>query len=331
MVEWSIVKANTNSNGNGNSPQRRTVEELEDSSPEPASAHRGSEPWGPGWLRALWQRAEKVVENGAPIVSRARPGSSGTRRQKRLTLLSANLWHDWPQHREQHDRLERFAQLLEDEGVDVALLQEVWRTPQLRVDEWLAERLGMAYVYARANGHEDALGFEEGVAVFSRFPLHRPRQRHLGPGNGAFVRRLALTADIATYHGCLSASSVHLGLLPWHNKAQIDTLMAWIAVETSRRGAAFIGGDFNAHETTPRMERARQQWLDLFRHANPDAEGVTHEVHWPWGDALSRRRLDYLFMREGRQRWRVDEAKHVDAPGGPHSDHRAVLARLAPV
>jgi hypothetical protein len=28
--------------------------------------------------------------------------------------------------------------------------------------------------------------------------------------------------------------------------------------------------------------------------------------------------------------WRVLEAGHVDAPGGQHSDHRAVLARLLP-
>lgn len=322
------MKENTNHNGDRNPHQRQTIEELEESSGEAVPGGGGSLP---GWLRTLWQRAEKIREPGGAVISRIRPGSSGRRREEGLTLLSANLWHDWPQHREHYDRLERFAQLVEDEGVDVALLQEVWRTPQLRVDEWLAERLGMGYAYARANGHEDALGFEEGVAVFSRFPLLRPRQRHLGPGNGTFVRRIALTADVATHQGCLSASSVHLGLLPWHNKAQIDTLMSWITVETERKRAAFIGGDFNAHETTPRMERARDQWLDLFRHANPDADGATHELRWPWGDALSRRRLDYLFMREGRKHWKLVEAEHLDAPGGPHSDHRAVLARLEPV
>jgi exonuclease III len=48
--------------------------------------------------------------------------------------------------------------MVESEAADIVLLQEVARTTKLKVDEWLAERLGMGYVYARANGHEPGIG-----------------------------------------------------------------------------------------------------------------------------------------------------------------------------
>ncbi len=70
-----------------------------------------------------------------------------------LTVLSANLWHDWPRFRRIKERLEDFARLAEREQADVILLQEVARTRAIRADEWLADRLGMVSVYSRANGH----------------------------------------------------------------------------------------------------------------------------------------------------------------------------------
>ena len=67
----------------------------------------------------------------------------------------------------QAQRLEGFAGMVKDENVDVILLQEVTHRSEYHVDQWLSERLGMAYVYSRANGHESGIGFEEGLAVLS--------------------------------------------------------------------------------------------------------------------------------------------------------------------
>jgi endonuclease/exonuclease/phosphatase family metal-dependent hydrolase len=246
-----------------------------------------------------------------------------------LTAISANLCHDWPRYRKLLPRLEAFARLVEAQQADLVLLQEVARTPDLQVDEWLAQRLGMAFAYSRANGHA-AVGFEEGLAVFSRFPIGEPVLRDLGRACNPFSRRLALGAAVETPHGPLMVFSAHLGLLPGQNAAQLDHLRAWVA-ELAGDQPALVGGDFNAHETSPQIDQARRAWLDTFRALNPLGDGATHELRFPWGGVLRKARLDYLFLRPGRPRWQVLEARHLDSDGLPHSDHRAVLTRLAPV
>jgi endonuclease/exonuclease/phosphatase family metal-dependent hydrolase len=211
---------------------------------------------------------------------------------------------------------------------DILLLQEVARTPKLRADEWLSDRLGMGYIYSRANGHETGIGFEEGLAIFSRYPLAEPQVRQLGTGSNPFMRRLALGATMEAPCGKLLTFSVHLGLLRQQNANQLAHLRHWV-----RRAAgelpALVGGDFNAHETSPQITQARSTWLDTFRCLHPQADGTTHKLRWPWGGILHQARLDYIFLHnEGQTRWRMVEARHLDAPDGPHSDHRAVLAKL---
>jgi len=282
-------------------------------------------------LRALHPLARRVLAVAEPagrLSWRATPSQPVLKECGMLTVLSANLWHDWPRRRGWPQRLEALAQLVEAEGADIVLLQEVARTPALRADEWLARRLGMAYAYARANGHEAAIGFEEGLAVFSRCPLTTPRLRHLGSGDNPFVRRLALGAVVETPCGGVSVFTVHLGLSRRQNALQLSHLRAWVA-EVAGHHPALIGGDFNAPEHTPQITHTRRAWLDTFRCLHPQADGATHELKWPWGGRLRRHRLDYLFLSPGSHRWHVLEARHIDAPGGPHSDHRAVLVRLA--
>jgi endonuclease/exonuclease/phosphatase family metal-dependent hydrolase len=245
-----------------------------------------------------------------------------------IVVLSANLWHDWPRHRRLQLRLETFARMVESEGANVVLLQEVARTADVWVDRWLAERLGMGYLYSRVNGHNPSIGFEEGLAVFARFPLLRFRTRRLSSLAG-LVHRFALGAQLESGVGPLWFFSVHLGLLRRANALQLCDLQRWVNA-VSGSGSAVVGGDFNAHESAPQMLRARRMWLDLFRRINPHADGTTHEIRWPWGKVIRRRRLDYLFLRGGEPGWRVIESRHLEASEEPHSDHRAVVARLRP-
>jgi endonuclease/exonuclease/phosphatase family metal-dependent hydrolase len=225
--------------------------------------------------------------------------------------------------------MEAFAQMVENEGADLVLLQEVARTADLQVDEWLSERLGMDFVYSRANGHE-AIGFEEGLAIFSRYRLGKPYLRDLGEDCNPFTRRLALGAEINTPHGLLMAFSTHLSLLPDKNAAQLAHLRAWINA-TAGDHPALVGGDFNAHEDTPQIDQARKSWLDTFRALVPEGDGATHELRWPWGGLLRKARLDYLFLVPGKLQWMVTEARHLMTPELSHSDHHAVLTRLSPV
>jgi endonuclease/exonuclease/phosphatase family metal-dependent hydrolase len=280
-------------------------------------------------LQPFFQKVKAIAEPTRQLAVQLRPQRETTCSGGTVSILSANLWHDWPRFRKVEERLERLARLVEREGVDILLLQEVSRTPDLHVDEWLSERLGMSAVYSRANGKATAIGFEEGMAILSHLPLSEPRVRQLGICRNPFVRRLALSADVMTESGRLALFSVHLGLLPHHNTRQLSNLLSWVKSLAHNR-PALIGGDFNAHEDSAQIRGARESWLDTFRHLHPHAEGVTHELQ-AWGKfSLSRRRLDYIFFKQHLPWWQIEEACHIDAPGGAHSDHRAVLLRLKP-
>jgi endonuclease/exonuclease/phosphatase family metal-dependent hydrolase len=314
-------------------------------------------------LHRLAAQVRSVAEPAGALSFRRMPGIQRPRHET-LSVLSANLWHDWPRFRDLAERLEDFARLVEQTQADLLLLQEVVRTPTLHAGAWLAERLGMSFVYSRSNGHRGGIGFEEGLAVLSRYPLGQPALNQLSQGSNPFVRRMALAVPVNIPSGERSESqilacSVHLGISRNENARQLTRLQSWIA-GLAGGGPALVGGDFNTHETSPQMQLVRKKsdaqatpvqphppvqpnrggegweahdrrskgWLDTFRHLHPDAEGTTHTLRWPWGGTLLRHRLDYIFLQPGSPEWQVLETRHLDAPGGPHSDHRAVLTRL---
>jgi endonuclease/exonuclease/phosphatase family metal-dependent hydrolase len=279
-------------------------------------------------LRPLIIRILAVMRPVKPIrISRALRVSSDES-SNAITIISANLWHDWPLRRKIPDRLETFARLVESEGADVVLLQEVMRSPEICVDDWLGDRLGMAYAYTPANGDEDAIGFEEGLAIFSRFPILTPQCKPLGR-RSSFFHRLALGAEVKTPFGNLFAISVHLGLLKNRNQNQWVDLQNWVSDMSGGR-TALIGGDFNMPEETEQIKQAQNLWIDTFRRIHPKQDATTHELHFPWGASFRRQRLDYIFLQPGPTFWNVLEARHLETLNEPYSDHRAVMARLIP-
>ena len=286
------------------------------------------------WLRVLHplvRRMEGVIETPGKVSFQAVPENVSLAQDCHgLTIISANMWHDWPQHRRTEKRLEAFAKLVEKHRADVLLLQEVARTTNFWVDRWLAQRLGMAYVYSRANGHLKSIGFEEGLAVFSRYPLSKPMLRQLSPVENQFAHRLALGIQIESPCGNLQAFSVHLSLARKQNASESVHLTNWVH-DMSGESPALVGGDFNAGEHSKQIKKLQRNWLDTFRHINPFADGATHELHWPWGRTFRRERLDYIFLKAKMNHWKVLDARHLETPGEQHSDHRAVLLRLAPI
>jgi endonuclease/exonuclease/phosphatase family metal-dependent hydrolase len=244
-----------------------------------------------------------------------------------LIVVSANLKHDYPRFRDMETRLEAFAQLVETEGADILLLQEVARTKSFDVDEWLKNRLNMGYVYARANGHKEGIGFEEGVAIFSRFPISDPEVRELSSGRNPFTRRIALNASILLPGGTIEAFTVHLGIAPGGNQQQIHALQDW-ASSYPAQTPVIVGGDFNAENHTSRIQEIQSVWTDTYLAAGPDEEPITHVLETPWGLALREHRLDYIFLAAGESGWETSATRHMETKDIEHSDHKVVITEL---
>lgn len=271
--------------------------------------------------------ARKISDPTVSIEVRANSAQQLPVEGDSLTVLSANLWHDWPRHRELPERLESLAQLIQAQGAQVVLLQEALRIPKLSASQWLGERLGMAQGYVRANGAESAIGFEEGPAILTNLPVHEHQALKLDSSAGPLVRRMALGAQIEIGCCTLWVVSTHLGFFRSENRRQMTQLRTWVS-ELTGEGTAVIGGDFNAGEASYTIDMARESWRDTFRTMNPGEDGHTHLLRWPWGYPLRQQRLDYLFLKSGRHNWSILDAQHLTAQPKPHSDHKAVVARI---
>lgn len=253
-----------------------------------------------------------------PVIKRGSP----------IKFLSANLWHDWPRYRLLEDRLNCFVELVLSEEADILLLQEISRTKDFHADRWLGDRLGMAYIYSRSNGNAAKIGFEEGLAIFSRFPIRGQRLAQLSNHLNPFSRRMALGASIDTAGGIIDVYSVHLGILGSQNKKQFSHLSNWVE-EQSQSVPVVVGGDFNAGEKSSQIHETNKNWFDSYRAMNPEGSAFSHELRLPWGSVLKRSRLDYLFFRRGEPALRVNEARYLDSFGCSISDHRPILAQAS--
>lgn len=278
-----------------------------------------------GFVGIAW-RAVLVAEPAGPLVFAPLPLHMPPPTDGTLVVVSANLYHDYPRHRDLEARLEAFAELVEEQGADILLLQEVMRTPDFDVNEWLRARLGMAYAYARANGHRDGIGFEEGAAIFSRYPLMDPEVRQLSGTINPFSRRIGLNATVQLPGGTLEVFSVHLGLAPSGNVRQIEALQAWVA-ETEGTPVV-IAGDFNAENRSERIQALQEVWVDSALSGIPPAPAETHTLSTPWGSILREHRLDYIFLAGTAAFWTVQETRHLETEGIRHSDHRVVVSIL---
>jgi endonuclease/exonuclease/phosphatase family metal-dependent hydrolase len=240
-----------------------------------------------------------------------------------LTVMAANLWHDWPRQHRWAPRLQAVADLAVAYRVDIMLLQEAARTRTMGADEWLARALGMERAYARANGAARVIGFEEGLAILSRYPLREPCTKRLS--GSRVLARIALGAAVDTPLGTVWAVSVHLGLIPRRNASQLRVLRSWIGQEYQGE-VAIIGGDFNAPATRHDIGELRREWVDAFHHSHGDRASSTHRRR---RGRARERVIDYVFLQQPPgSGWQVVDAAHVDGPAGRHSDHRAVIAHI---
>jgi endonuclease/exonuclease/phosphatase family metal-dependent hydrolase len=273
----------------------------------------------------------------------------------RIRTVTLNLLHGAPllgQGRARASlgaRLDWTAERLHDERPDVVLLQEASRSGRHGdTAARLAERLGMAHVYACANPSPfwqgvgaagrliGSLAFEEGPAVLSRLPVVTSRVHRLSSAWSLHERRVALEVVLEGPSGPFSVFSVHLtARSPAGRRRQVAALTR--AVEASPHAhPVIVGGDFNAEEHSHEIRALTELrgWIDSFRHVHPAAPGHT------WGQALAAavatagRRIDFLFSAPaGGEHWTPRHSRLVVDRSFPHardgvlwaSDHYGVL------
>jgi endonuclease/exonuclease/phosphatase family metal-dependent hydrolase len=234
---------------------------------------------------------------------------------------------------------------LRDLDADVIALQEA-STGRQRGDVAgrLAAALGYRHVQAiaaiRPLGSEHLrrmvaaiLGFSEGPAILSRYPITRWQALRLPPCENGYDARVLLFAEVETPAGPLAVFSAHTS----GNVCQTRAVANLVRARIGPRPAVLMG-DFNATATSPEVRVLTEDagFVDVFARGNPTAAGFTGGQNVASGRATASRRIDYVFLVPGaRSDARVVGSRVVlDQPGGPDrarwaSDHYGVLAEIA--
>jgi endonuclease/exonuclease/phosphatase family metal-dependent hydrolase len=243
------------------------------------------------------------------------------------------------------ERLRYAASELRALDADVVALQEA-STGRRRgnVAARLAGTLGYRFVYAPAalrpfnsehmrRAVASVLGFTEGPALLSRFPIVRWQAFELPRCGRPFDVRVLVFAELETPAGPIAAYSAHTSGDACHARAVANLVR-------SRAGPlpAVVMGDFNAGHTSPAVQLLTREagFVDAFGFANPGARGFTDGQDVEARRSTAGQRIDYVFLAPGQQvRSRVVRSRVVlQEPRGTGrvrwpSDHYGVLAEIA--
>jgi endonuclease/exonuclease/phosphatase family metal-dependent hydrolase len=243
----------------------------------------------------------------------AAPRCAVSAEDRPLRLVTFNVLHGgpWSSFTGEDGHLERRLAMIVDDlralDADVVALQEVPVTRRHGdVAARLAGALGFYYVHARATERvfpvrllgrlvTAAIGFVEGPAVLSRFPILASEIYDLPPCRRWLDARVVLRADVATPAGTLAIFSTHTSRDDCQTRR-----VAEVAERQPGGRPAVVMGDLNTGESAPAMGTFRDNgFVDAFRATNPDAVGPTV---WQRIDAPSptvARRVDYVLVRAG--------------------------------
>ena len=125
---------------------------------------------------AAQDRTGAVLRDSEPMDAGSATASASEQTQaeqtRTLTVATLNMLHGLPRFEYLDSRKQLILEELRRLAPDVVLLQEVpvFRNREEQIGPWLAQGLGYGIAYGRANGRA-LLGFEEGEAVLSRYPI----------------------------------------------------------------------------------------------------------------------------------------------------------------
>jgi len=189
-----------------------------------------------------------VLERGVLVTTqRARFGQIAP---PTLRLLDFNVLHGYSHFPDQDRRAERSIRAIAALRPDVIVLQEAWHTRRHGdFTTRLAEELGMDSAFARANGNLERLGFEEGEAILSRYPIVQAMRISLEPRQPFFERRVALLAVLDLGGGeTLTVVGTHLDN---RKLATANAQAAHLAGRLEPLGPWILAGDLNAPSGSP--------------------------------------------------------------------------------
>jgi endonuclease/exonuclease/phosphatase family metal-dependent hydrolase len=268
-----------------------------------------------------------------------------------MRLVTFNLLHGgpWSEWTGEDQRLEeRFAIAAADLmrlKPDVVALQEasVGRR-RGNVAQRLAARLGLEHVHVRATDRvfpiralgwisTRAIGFAEGPAILSRFPIVASETFDLPRCRSWYDPRVLLAATLRTPDGDMRVYSTHTS----RDACQLAKIGELV---TARRNGlpSFVMGDFNTADGMDALRALRTAgFVDVFRAGNATASGATvwQRVDAPTPSAT--RRVDFILALPGHDRTvRVLDSRVIldtpvrDAAGHTlwASDHYGVFATV---
>jgi len=251
-----------------------------------------------------------------------------------LRVMSLNVLHGFPRFEQLQLRLDRIADEIRRQEIDLACLQEVPWTPRLgNAAEYLARETGLNHLYLRANGNRRTILFEEGAAILSRYPLRDVTFRELEPRAAFFEHRVVLRATALTPQGEVTLYVTHLTHGdPAVNQAQFASLKAY--VDQTSTETSIVAGDLNATEDI--LRDAAIGWTDTYRAARPDERGDTCCIEdLMRSDRTLTKRIDYLYLASSAEEVHIVDSRLVlDQPvrSGESwlwaSDHVGVLTTL---
>lgn len=270
--------------------------------------------------------------------------------ERPLRLVTFNLLHGGPwssftgDDQELEPRLAMTIEQLRALAPDVVALQESSVTRRRGdVAARIAVALGLTHVHARATERVfglrflgrlivGVLGFVEGPAVLSRFPITSAETIDLPRCQRRVDPRVALRAEVRTPIGPITVVSTHT------TRDDCQTRRVAELAGAAGERPTLVMGDLNTGETAPGLAPFRERgFLDLFRVANPTAPGHTVWQRIDAPEPTVVRRVDYVFLRPGDGIAATVRSSRVvlNTPGARTggvlwpSDHYGVFVELA--
>jgi endonuclease/exonuclease/phosphatase family metal-dependent hydrolase len=234
-----------------------------------------------------------------------------------LRVVTYNLLHDGPGSgfltgdTRLEERLEMVIRELQGLDPDIVAVQEASESRRHgHVPDRLASALGFQVVFAPATEHlfgirpldrlvVGLLGFKEGSAILSRFPIVASQVYELPRCTSWIDRRILLRAELSTPWGPLQMFSTHTAR---GDDCQVDRV-GDILRDRRDAGPSVLAGDFNMPDTSKELARLRDDggFVDVFRRANPTAEGPTVYQRIHAFEPTVSRRVDFIWLLNGEK------------------------------